>query len=257
MNGLKIIRNNGQLVTDSRDVAEMTEERHDNLIRRIENYISVLNKGENSILRNGLKSASTDFFILSEYESGKPSRKYPCYLLTRKGCDMVANKMTGEKGVLFTAAYVTKFEEMERNAPSDSYMISDPIERAKRWIQEQEDKKLLQAENKLLSQQNLTWANRKVLEAIITAYGASINIPEINGFREAWRDFKKELLYAHSINLNARISKWMESSGKKTKPNTLAMIHDEELTRCISTAVALCKIHGVDISEIINKHEKA
>lgn len=26
---------------------------------------------------------------------------------------MVANKMTGEKGVLFTAAYVTKFEEME------------------------------------------------------------------------------------------------------------------------------------------------
>ena len=27
---------------------------------------------------------------------------------------MVANKMTGEKGVLFTAAYVTKFEEMEK-----------------------------------------------------------------------------------------------------------------------------------------------
>jgi phage regulator Rha-like protein len=27
---------------------------------------------------------------------------------------MVANKMTGEKGVLFTAAYVIKFEEMEK-----------------------------------------------------------------------------------------------------------------------------------------------
>lgn len=27
---------------------------------------------------------------------------------------MVANKMTGEKGVLFTAKYVTKFEEMEK-----------------------------------------------------------------------------------------------------------------------------------------------
>ncbi|WP_238473810.1 ORF6C domain-containing protein [Paenisporosarcina cavernae] len=27
---------------------------------------------------------------------------------------MVANKMTGEKGVLFTAAYVTRFEEMEK-----------------------------------------------------------------------------------------------------------------------------------------------
>lgn len=31
---------------------------------------------------------------------------------------MVANKMTGEKGVLFTAAYVSKFEEMENKLRS-------------------------------------------------------------------------------------------------------------------------------------------
>lgn len=37
----------------------------------------------------------------------------PSYYLTRKGCDMIANKMTGEKGTLFTAAYVTRFHEME------------------------------------------------------------------------------------------------------------------------------------------------
>jgi len=36
----------------------------------------------------------------------------PCYLITKKGCDMIANKLTGRKGVLFTAAYVTAFEEM-------------------------------------------------------------------------------------------------------------------------------------------------
>lgn len=30
---------------------------------------------------------------------------------------MVANKMTGEKGVLFTAEYVTRFEEMEQDQP--------------------------------------------------------------------------------------------------------------------------------------------
>lgn len=27
---------------------------------------------------------------------------------------MVANKLTGEKGILFTAEYVTRFEEMEQ-----------------------------------------------------------------------------------------------------------------------------------------------
>ena len=121
---------------------------------------------------------------------------------------------------------------------------------------EREEKKLLQTENKLLSQQTLTWTSRKVLEAIVKAYGASIRLPEVNGFQEAWRDFKKELLYNYSINLNARISKQMESSGRKTQPKTLGMIHDDELPKCISTAVALCKAHNVDISEILQKYSK-
>ena len=55
---------------------------------------------------------SANFFIPSTYVDPKGEIR-PCYLLTRKGCDMVANKMTGEKGVLFTAAYVDKFYEME------------------------------------------------------------------------------------------------------------------------------------------------
>jgi hypothetical protein len=59
-----------------------------------------------------------------------------------------------------------------------------------------EEKKLLEAENKLLAGQALTWTNRKVLEAIVKKYGASIHRPDVNGFQEAWREFKKELLYA-------------------------------------------------------------
>lgn len=122
---------------------------------------------------------------------------------------------------------------------------------------EREEKKLLQTENKLLSQQTLTWTSRKVLEAIVKAYGATIRLPQVNGFQEAWRDFKKELLYAHGINLNGRISKQMEISGRKTAPKTMDMIHEEELSKCISTAVALCNKHNVDISDIISKYEKS
>jgi prophage antirepressor-like protein len=118
---------------------------------------------------------------------------------------------------------------------------------------EREEKRLLQAENKLLTGQTLAWADRKILEAIVKAYGASINLPEVNGFQEAWRDFKKELLYNYGINLNSRISKQMENSHRKTKPKTMDMIHDDELSKCISTAVALCKSHCVDISDIISK----
>lgn len=42
----------------------------------------------------------------------------PCYLITRKGCEMIANKLTGKKGVLFTAAYVTAFEKMQEQLKS-------------------------------------------------------------------------------------------------------------------------------------------
>ena len=103
MNQLQIINQNGKLLADSRGVAVMVGKQHKDLLRDIRNYSDILTSAE---LR------SSDFFVANEYEDGK-GEKRPCYYLTRKGCDMVANKMTGEKGVLFTAAYVTKFEEME------------------------------------------------------------------------------------------------------------------------------------------------
>lgn len=104
MNNLTITNYNGQFVVDSREVAEMVGKRHGDLLVTIREYVSHLLNGE---------FRSVDFFI-PEYYSDATGRRLPCYLITRRGCDMVANKMTGEKGVLFTAAYVTKFEEMEK-----------------------------------------------------------------------------------------------------------------------------------------------
>ncbi len=104
MNSLTIIKSNGQYTIDSREVAEMTDVRHSDLLEKINGYITHLTNG---------KFRSSDFFIPSTYVGGNGENR-PCYLITRKGCDMIANKTTGEKGVLFTAAYVTKFEEMER-----------------------------------------------------------------------------------------------------------------------------------------------
>nr|WP_202877289.1 phage antirepressor KilAC domain-containing protein [Brevibacillus laterosporus] len=101
---LKVINQNGQLLVDSREVAEMIGKPHDQLMRSIRTYIEYMESA---------KMQSQNFFISSTYLNLQ-NKIQPCYLLTRKGCDMVANKMTGEKGVLFTAAYVTEFEEMER-----------------------------------------------------------------------------------------------------------------------------------------------
>lgn len=113
MNKLTIVNKNGQLLVDSRQVADMVGKRHADLLESIKGYIVILTNGE---------FRSLDFFIESTYLDSKGEAR-PCYLITRKGCDMVANKMTGEKGVLFTAAYISTFYEMEKQlqAPAKSF----------------------------------------------------------------------------------------------------------------------------------------
>lgn len=104
MNNLTIINQNGKLVIDSREVAKVVGKEHPDFMKSIRTYIEYLGQGN---------FPRSDFFIESTYFNSQ-NKEQPCYLLTKKGCDMAANKMTGEKGVLFTATYVTKFDEMEQ-----------------------------------------------------------------------------------------------------------------------------------------------
>lgn len=110
-----------QAVVDSRDVAHVIERPHYQLMRSIQAYISHLKhaatQSKNGLSETGNKSnqyifASVNFFMPSTYIDEKGEER-PCYLCTRLGCDLIANKMTGEKGTLFTAAYVSKFRIME------------------------------------------------------------------------------------------------------------------------------------------------
>ncbi|SFC01743.1 phage regulatory protein, rha family [Bacillus sp. 491mf] len=114
---LSIINQNGQLLVDSRDVAGMVGKEHKNLLRDIKGYTEIL---------DGSKLSTPNFFISSTYRNSQ-NKEQPCYLLTRKGCDMVANKLTGEKGVLFTATYVTRFEEMENQLRKQINIPNDPF----------------------------------------------------------------------------------------------------------------------------------
>ena len=73
------------------------------LLRDIREYCKHLNESNFGLV---------EFFIESTYTDSKGEER-PCYLCTKKGCDMIANKMTGKKGVIFTAKYTTAFEKMK------------------------------------------------------------------------------------------------------------------------------------------------
>ncbi len=104
MNELKVQEFHGKQVIDSRDVAKMVERSHNELLKSIRLYSNYLGEGGIPL---------SDFFIESTYMTAQ-NKEAPNFLITKKGCDMIANKTAGKKGVLFTAAYVTAFEEMRQ-----------------------------------------------------------------------------------------------------------------------------------------------
>jgi len=103
MSDLAIFNHDGKLYTDSREVAKMIGKDHAHLMRDIDGYISVLGQS---------KIGFSDFFVKSTYRSSQ-NKELPCYNITKKGCEFVANKLTGNKGITFTAIYVNAFHAME------------------------------------------------------------------------------------------------------------------------------------------------
>ena len=119
---------------------------------------------------------------------------------------------------------------------------------------EEKQKKIvtLTNENDLLAQKNLEWADRPLINSLVRAYAASIG----NDFAKAWNNFKKELLYKHSINLNSRITNYLNTTGKKTKPKTLEMLDDSEIPCAISTIVSMCRENEVEIDTLLSNKTK-
>lgn len=92
-----------ELTLDSREVANMVEKQHSELLKDIRRYSNYLNEGNFHLV---------DFFIESTYLDAKREVR-PNYQITKKGCEFIAHKLTGQKGTLFTATYINKFHEME------------------------------------------------------------------------------------------------------------------------------------------------
>ena len=96
----------------SREVAIMVEKQHNELLKDIRRYVKQLGVG---------KIPQSDFFTESTYKNSQ-NKEQPCYLVTRKGCEFIANKLTGQKGTEFTARYINRFHEMEERLQRENHM---------------------------------------------------------------------------------------------------------------------------------------
>lgn len=119
---IRYVGESKQQVIDSRDVAKMIGKTHKNLMRDIRSYISDLEPGS--------KLSPAKFFIESTYVD-QNNQERPCFLLTKQGCEFVANKLTGRKGTIFTATYVSLFNEYEAEHNGKVAAIDNGLEHEK------------------------------------------------------------------------------------------------------------------------------
>lgn len=131
----------------SYEVAEMMPKQHWEVLRMIEGYEP--SEGSKSRKIIGIAQVLRDhnvvvseYFIEDTYKVEGNNKDYKYYKCTKKGCDMLAHKMTGEKGILFTAKYIERFYQMEKmlkEQQRESYTFEDKRKRVNAWLREQEE----------------------------------------------------------------------------------------------------------------------
>ena len=161
------------------------------------------------------------------------------------------------KSVRKNGAYMTN-EVIEKTLTDPDFLIQLATqlkeERNARLKVESENKLLVEEnetislENRLLNGEVFSWAGKSLINAVVRKYARG-------DFAKAWNEYKKNLLYSHSININSRITNYLNKTGKRTKPKTLDMLDESEIPNAIATAISMCNEANIDIGDII-KHFK-
>lgn len=140
---------NSQIVVSSKQVAEHFEKQHFHVLETLDKLII-----ENPIM--------TEMFQKTSYTAGT-GKAYPMFLMNRDGFTLLAMGFTGKKALEWKLKYIQAFNAMEEQIKTllaPSYQIADPIERAKKWIEEEEQRKQLAEKNEVLTVENKELINQ-------------------------------------------------------------------------------------------------
>lgn len=229
---IELIEKDGIALVSSRAVAQDFGKRHADVIRAIEG-----NKEEMS---------TTQFcvlFVESQYKAsnGKTNKEY---LLTRDGFSLLVMGFTGKEALHWKLQYIEAFNKMEEMIKNkyqpklDSYMIDNPIDRAKRWIEEEEERQrlALELEKKqelIEKQENEITHKEDVIVSLVEDVDLMTKRQRItqivrygsNGrISERWNLLYREFEAKYHMNVNRRMKRDKESGLFKSYGSKLEYI---------------------------------
>ncbi|MGG3572830.1 Rha family transcriptional regulator [Bacillus gobiensis] len=205
MNQLVFIENN-EALTDSLIVAEIFGKRHADVIKSID----TLSCSKEFTERN---------FSFSEYKDST-GRSLKKYLMKRDGLTFLIMGYTGSKAAEFKEKYISEFNRMElelQKLSQPSYMIEDPVSRAKRWIIEQEEKQALAKQNEQLQ------IEQKQNGPLVNFAKISQGSNELKLVREVAKIAQKEGLVIGEQRLWKKLREWGYIFKNSTEPTQKAM----------------------------------
>jgi phage regulator Rha-like protein len=214
-------------------------------------FITKIEKELETLKTLGLEGGQN--ILLSSYiDSQNKSQK--CYELNGSGMRMMLNSESTI--VRFkTEEYIENLEnKLKQQIKLPSY--SEALRQLADKIEENEilkiENKTISLENRLLNKEVFEWAGKPLINALVRKYGATVS-----DFGKAWTEFKKSLLYSYGININSRITNYLNASGKKTKPKTLDMLKtQEEISNGIATIISMCKECDVNIIDVLKHYSE-
>ena len=257
---VKVENINGVLVTTSNRVAEELEIRHDNLMRKIDDYCE---KFGNSNLRN-------EFYIESTFENR--GKQYRNYLITKKGIAQLIGGYSSavEKAFDLNVAYINRFEEMEKQLRTIvSYedrlklglFSKEPevvarshkalLELELKPLKEEIEKKTKEIEYKEdviigLTDKIDLMDMRQILNTVVRYKGAN--------YQERWRLLYFEFEKKYHLDLKRRINSYNKNHKPKLK-NKLDYI-DIEMKKLPQLYEIACKLFEGDINQIVENYKK-
>jgi Rha family phage regulatory protein len=175
----------------SLEAAEMVEKQHSELLKDIRRYASQLAEG---------KVPLGEFFTESTYQDAT-NQDRPCYLVTKKGCEFIANKLTGVKGAVFTAKYINKFNDMQEAIQSKQIQVPQNLVVLQGMIEQ-----MIQQEISIKEAQE---QSQKAIDTALSIKAAVI---------EEYDDWRTEI--KHKVSA-------IQRGSNKTYPDTWNMLYED------------------------------
>lgn len=174
----------------STEVAEMVGRDHNEVLKDVRRIITQLGEG----------NLPQSYFIESTYTNTQ-NKQQPCFLLTKKGCELYGTRMTGEKGTQFAMKYIERFNEMEHHLQKQHY-VQDPLELALQTsLKNYQEIKSIKGDVEYLKDHMRidgtqeyalnSQGKAKVFEVLGGYDSSAYNAVARKAFAELWRDFKR------------------------------------------------------------------